>query len=113
MQHPSTFDSPIAAKKKQTSAFCSVDSYASPLHKHQNTKFTFDQCGSPVRQVAWNASNESFEEIRRAPRKDKSDLPPDRKNLYASLRKEPPPLMASLNQDNSREITPFSLGENP
>jgi hypothetical protein len=42
MQHPTTFDSPIATKKKLPTAFNSVDSYASPLTKPQNTKFKFD-----------------------------------------------------------------------
>jgi hypothetical protein len=73
-------------------------------------KYNFDSTGSPVRKVMKNASNESLEELRRAPRKDFTNLSEDRRELYASLGKED---QCRLNfspdaMDSSKFISAFS-----
>jgi hypothetical protein len=48
----------------------------------KSQKYSFNNDGSPVRKVTKNASNDSFEEIRRAPKKDFSNIPEDRRLAY-------------------------------
>ena len=67
--------------------------YSSPCSpfdgpKAISSKFNFDNVGSPIRKTIRNASNESLEDLRRAPRKDYDNMPEDRKYLYGSVCKQ-------------------------
>ena len=100
MQH-NCFESPKATK---------VGLWESPKAKKGTVgKFQFDSTGSPVRTYNRQPSNESFEEIRRAPRKNPANMPEDRKNLYSTACKPTGGLLDFSTAASSPRVAPFSL----